>query len=187
MPVIRPEQQYAQRCRKLAAPDARANADEVVAPVELRLDQNRPPVHLAEIGKGLLEGWKGLLLIALHIADDITIADRVVSQLAPQSQLYDICVEPESPLPINPRVQIKRQGDPIAQGVSNRRIDRVLDPGMKQEYTVIDVHVRGAHLEHAVQRIRNSEYVCFGVLQGSECQQEPVESLCGPLACWVGA
>src|SRR6185312_17466522 len=139
MPVIRPEQQHAQRRRQLTATDSRADTDDVVATVELWLDENGPAVHLAEISECFLEGGKGLLLIALHVADDVTVAYRVISQLAPQSQLHDICVEPESPLPINPRVQIKRQADPIAQGVSNRRIDRILDPRMQKKHAVVDV------------------------------------------------
>src|ERR1700730_14166611 len=111
MPVIRPEHERSQRGRQPATPDTRANTDDVVAAVELRLHENGPAVDLAQVGQGLLEWWKSLLLVALHVADDITIAHGVIRQLAPQSQLHDVRVEPEPSLPLDSCIQIKRQGD----------------------------------------------------------------------------
>src|SRR5438309_10189902 len=73
MPVIGPEQQRAQRGRQPSAANARAHADDVVAAIELRLDQYGPPVHLAEIGQSLLQRRESLLLPAAHVADHIEI------------------------------------------------------------------------------------------------------------------
>src|SRR5580704_18925420 len=99
MPVIRPEHEGSQGCGQLATAHARANADDIVAAVELRLHENGPAIDLAKVGQRLLECWERLLLVALHVADDITVAHGVIRQLAPQSQLHDVRVEPESSLP----------------------------------------------------------------------------------------
>src|SRR5581483_1932545 len=101
MPVIRPKHERPQRCGQLATAHAGADADYVVPSIELRLDENGPAVHLSQIGESLLQCWKGLLLVAAHVAHDVAVADRVISQLPSQCELDDVRVEPEPPLPID--------------------------------------------------------------------------------------
>src|SRR5437763_1455473 len=119
MPVIGPEQQRAQRGRQPSAAHARAHADDVVAAIELRLDQYGPPVHLAEIGQSLLQRRESLLLPAAHVADHIAVAHCVIGEVAAQSQLHDIRVEPESPLASDAGMELKRQYYTGTKGVTD--------------------------------------------------------------------
>ena len=71
---------------------------------------------------------------AAHVAHEIAIAYGVVLQLAPQGQIHDVGIEPEAPLALDARIQVKRECHPIVQGVSDGRIDRIFDAGVQQKY-----------------------------------------------------
>jgi len=77
----------------------------------------------------------------------------VIGELAAQSQLHDIRVEPESPLAIDAGIEIKRQCDPVTQGVPDAGVYRILHARVQEEYAAVDVHIRVANLEHPIERV----------------------------------
>ncbi len=134
------------------------------------LDEYRPAIDLPEIGQSLLQRWEIQLLTAANVAHDVPIAYRVVRQLTPQSDIDDRRVEPELTLPLDARIQIKRQRDPIAQGIPDAGVHRVLHPRVQQEHPLVDIDVRRADFEDAIEGARERE-------RAAGCQQESEETL----------
>src|SRR5579863_1001353 len=149
MPVVGPEEQGAQRGRQPSPPHPRSHADEIVAAVELRLDEDRPAIDLAQIIERLLECWKALLLPVAHVPHHVAVADSVIRELAPQGEVHDVRVEPQPPLAIDTRIEIESQRDAVTQGIPNVRVDGIFDPRVEQEDAMIDVYIRGSNFKHA--------------------------------------
>src|SRR5438270_429423 len=114
----------------MPAAHAGAHADSVVAAIAPRLHQDRPGIHLAQVVQRLVQGGEALLIAALRVAHHVTLAHGVVAELAPQSQLDDIQVEPETPLTVHARLELERERQAVPQRAADGRTHRVLDARM---------------------------------------------------------
>ena len=119
----------------------------------LRLHQDRPGIHLAQVVQRLVQGGEALLIAALRVAHHVTLAHGVVAELAPQGQLDDIQVEPETPLTVHARLELERERQAVPQRAADGRTHRVLDARMQQKHPLVEVHVGGTHLECPVERV----------------------------------
>jgi len=134
----------------VTAAHAGAHADVVVAAVQLRLDQDRPGVHVPEVGERLVERGEGCLITALGVAYHVAVTHGVVGEFAPQRQVDDAGVEPEAPVAIDAGIQVKGQRHAVAQRVADGGALGILDARVQEEHPLVDVHVGRAHFEHAL-------------------------------------
>src|SRR5690242_2623103 len=106
MPVVGPEQQYAQRVRQSTATYTGAQAHAIGSRRrKLLLEQEWPGVHRAQRLERLFERGIAVLLAAVaeagavvDVTRDVTIADGVVVELALERVLGDRFVHPQAAL-----------------------------------------------------------------------------------------
>jgi hypothetical protein len=145
----------------------------------------RSGVHFAEGIERLLEGREAVLVAAARVAHHVAVGHRVVAELAAQRQIDDIGVEPEAPRPVDAHVELEGERDAIVQRIAHRRSQRVVHPGVQQEYPVIDVDVGRAHFERPVVRIGRGRRGCPEERQQAERGEEPPRDQIIP--CWTAA
>jgi hypothetical protein len=167
LPVIRPEKQRAKRRGQLAAAYTGAHADDIAASIELRLDENRPGLDLAEVAERLLQCFEALLLAVAHVADHEAIGDHVIGKLPPKRQVDHVRVEPEVPHAIDSRLEIESESDPVLQRLLDRGIQRVLDARIELNDTLVEIDVGRADLQHTVERGGHGELARQRNQQGS--------------------
>src|SRR5688572_4281172 len=127
MPIIRPEQDGAQRCGETPAAHTSPDAHAVTASVELRFHKYRPGLDRTELKQSLFECGVAILIPTSCVSHDVTLADRVIRKLTTQREGHDSSVEPEPPLALDVRIDLEDESDAVAQRVPDRGIHRVLD------------------------------------------------------------
>src|ERR1700733_5131297 len=113
----------------MPAADPGADADHILRPrFKLWFNQYRPRVHRAQVFQRGVEGGESLLITGCRIADDVTVADSVVGQLAPQRQIDHRTVEPEAPNAFHARLDVEYQVDAVPQRIADGGCHRIIHP-----------------------------------------------------------